>query len=155
MWAGDHVGMFTSICPFSVVVWHRGNLKGRMATAGLGSVGGYLEPLHGMHLKNTSDLDLLHCTSIVCRHGFFFFFTPRCALYCSKCRSEYTFANQQKILIRFITIRSYSNRKQGCYPDKSSKSLSKWLWSNNTIQLISIVWLIMTIIGPTFSQLSA
>lgn len=42
---------FTSICPFSVLVWHRGSLKGRMATAGLGRVGGYLEPLQGIHLE--------------------------------------------------------------------------------------------------------
>lgn len=28
-----------------------GSLKGRMATAGLGSVGGYREPLQGMHLR--------------------------------------------------------------------------------------------------------
>lgn len=46
-------GVFTSICPFSVVVWHRGSLKGRIATAGLGSVGGYLEPLQGIHLTWT------------------------------------------------------------------------------------------------------
>lgn len=41
----------TSIRPFSVEVWHSGSLKGKMATAGLGSVGGYLEPLQGTHLR--------------------------------------------------------------------------------------------------------
>lgn len=50
---------FTSICPFSVVVWHRGSLKGKMATAGLGRVGGYLEPLHGIHLTGKTQ-DLRH-----------------------------------------------------------------------------------------------
>lgn len=44
----------TSIWPFSVLVWQKGSLKGRMATAGRGRVGGKTDPLQGMHLHTQS-----------------------------------------------------------------------------------------------------
>lgn len=51
--------MFTSIWPFSVLVWHRGSLKGRIATAGRGRVGGYLEPLQGIHLAAQTHMEMI------------------------------------------------------------------------------------------------
>ena len=44
--------LLTSYCVFSADDSHSGIWNGSTVTAGLGSVGGYLEPLHGIHLKN-------------------------------------------------------------------------------------------------------